>query len=65
MSTTDPKQLATTAAKCALAGATFTVTDDDRGDPLYVVTLGPATHHFRSLPLVEEWLTELQEVAPC
>lgn len=59
------KRRATVAARCALAGATFTVTDDDRGDPLFVVTQGAATHLFRRLHQVEEWLAELPEVAPC
>jgi hypothetical protein len=59
------KQRATTAAKCALIGATFTVTEDDYGDPLFVVSLGAATCLFQSLQHVEEWLDELSEVSPC
>lgn len=62
---TEHKQRATVAAKCALAGATFTVTDDDRSNPLFVVTQGAATHLFRKLHEVEEWLDELTEGAPC
>lgn len=59
------KHRATTAAKCALIGATFTVTEDDYGDPLFVVTLGAATCLFQSLQQVDEWLEDLSEVAPC
>lgn len=65
MSSADQKCRATAAAKCALAGATFTVTEDDHGDPLFVVTQGAATCLFHSLQQVEEWLAELTEVAPC
>jgi hypothetical protein len=59
------KQRATMAAKCALVGATFTVTEDDYGDKLYVVNLGAATCLFHSLYQVEEWLAELTEVTSC
>ena len=59
------KQRATVATKCALVGATFTVTDGDYGDPLFVVTTGAATCLFQSLHQVEEWLAELTEVTPC
>ena len=65
MSPADHKQRATAAAKCALAGATFTVTDDDRNNPLFVVTHGAATHLFRKLYEVEEWFARLSEVALC
>ena len=63
--TPDHKQRATMAAKCALVGAIFTVTEDDYGDPLFVVTQGAATCLFHSLQAVTEWLEELTEVAPC
>ena len=63
--TTDHKQRANVAAKCALAGATFMVTEDDYGGPLFVVTQGATTCLFHSLREVEEWLEELTEVAPC
>lgn len=65
MSPADHKRRATTAAMCALIGATFTVTEDDFGDLLFVVNLGAATCLFQSLRQVEEWLEELPEVAPC
>ena len=61
----DNKKRATTAAKCALVGATFTVTEDDYGDPLFVVNLGAATCLFHSLRHIEEWLAELTEVTSC
>ena len=61
----DHKQRATRAAKCAWFGATFYVTEDDYGDPLFVVNLGAATCLFHSLQQVDEWLAELTEVAPC
>ncbi len=65
MSPADHKKRATTAAKCALIGATFALTQDDYGDTLYVVNLGAATCLFHSLRQVEEWLAEWMEVAPC
>lgn len=65
VSTAEHKKRATTAAKCALVGATFAVTEDDYGDPLFVVNLGAATCLFDSLRQVEEWLAELTEVTSC
>lgn len=68
MSPADHKRRATAAARCALVGAAFMVTEDDYGDPLFVVTKGAATCLFQSLQQVEEWLEdlkELAEVAPC
>ncbi len=65
MSPADNKQRATMAAKCALVGATFSVTEDDYGDSLYVVNLGAATCLFHSLCQVEEWLEELTEMTSC
>lgn len=61
MTRADHKAHATTAAKCALIGATFTVTETDYGDELLVVNLGAATCLFHSLHQVEEWLAELVE----
>lgn len=61
-STLDHKQRATAAAKCALVGATFAVTEDDYGEPLFVVTKGAATCLFHSLLQVEEWVAELAEL---
>ncbi len=65
VSAADYKNRATIAAKFALLGATFTVTEDDHGDSLYVVNLGAATCLFHSLRQVEEWLAELTEVTSC
>lgn len=62
---TQRKQRSSAAARCALVGATFTVTEDDYGDPLFVVTQGAVTCLFHSLQQVEEWLAELTEVASC
>lgn len=56
------KARASAAAKCALVGATFTVTDDDRGAPLFVVNDGSATHLFRKLEEVDEWIEATSEV---
>ena len=53
-----------TAARCALLGATFTVTDDDGGAPLFVVAEGAATHLFRSLDEVDSWLTACSDIVP-
>ena len=50
------------AAKCALTGAMFAVTDDDRGAPVFVVNEGSATHLFRKLEEVDEWLEAASEV---
>ena len=58
------KARARAAALCALNGATFTVTDDDRGAPLFVVAEGAVTHLFRSLGEVDSWLTACSEVVP-
>ncbi len=59
MITADRKYRATIAAKCALVGATFAVTQDDDGEPLFVVTHGAATCLFYFLLEIDEWLCEL------
>ena len=49
------------AAKCSLAGAIFKVTDD-RGAPVFGVNEGSATHLFRNLEEVDDWLEAGSEV---
>lgn len=50
------------AAMCALAGATFHVSDDDRGRPVFVINQGSSTYRFRSLEEVDGWLSARSEV---
>jgi hypothetical protein len=52
----------TRAALCALAEATFNVSDDDRGRPVFVINQGSRTYRFRSLEEVDGWLSAFSEV---
>jgi hypothetical protein len=56
MTTDHDKQLATLQARCALIGAALTTSDDDHGQPLYIVSRWALTRALPSLDAVEQWL---------
>lgn len=55
LSDVERKRLDTAKARCALWGGTLSVTDDDGGRPLYVVSRWALTRSFNSLPELEAW----------
>lgn len=46
-------------AKCALAGIALVVTDDDHGQPLYIVSKWALTKAFSTLEELEAWLSQV------
>lgn len=54
------KRLANARARAALNGATLHRIEDDRGDPVFVVTRWAHTRQLQSIEAVEAWLDRLE-----
>ena len=56
MAPSEHKRLATLQACAALAGFAVQISDDDRGNPLYVITRGAMCERVIGLDELERWL---------
>lgn len=60
MRAADQKRRDTATARAVWLGALLAITDDDRGRPQYVLTIGAATHRADSLDELEMLLDQIE-----